>query len=138
MFREMSREMFREIEAMGDLLLSTPKLWPWAESLDALVAAPSHHQLLLEDERIRVLHTRIPVGDVVPLHTHRWGGVSYVLSFSHFIRRDEAGEIVFDSRAAGEPPKIPCAQWSQPLAAHTVENLGECEISVILIELKGL
>ncbi len=105
-------------------------------SLDALVAAPAHHQLLLEDERVRVLHTRIAPGDVVPLHTHRWGGVAYLLSFSHFIRRGERGEILFDSRQAGDPPQIPCAQWMQPLPPHTVENLGPSEISILIIELK--
>lgn len=114
------------------------KHWPWPEALDALVAAPAHHQLLLEDQRVRVLHTRIAAGDVVPLHTHRWGGIACLLSFGHFIRRDERGEILFDSRQAGDPPKIPCAQWLQPLAPHTVENLGPLEISILIIELKDL
>ena len=117
---------------------SNPRQWPWPDSLDALVAAPDHHQLLLEDGRVRVLHTRIAAGDVVPLHTHRWGGIAYVQSCGHFIRRDEKGEIVFDSRLAGEPSNIPCAQWMQPLPPHTVENLGPLEISILIIELKGL
>ncbi len=113
-----------------------PKQWPWPDALDALLAAPAHHQLLLEDQRVRVLHTRIAAGDVVPLHTHRWGGVAYVQSFSHFIRRGELGEILFDSRQAGDAPRIPCAQWMQPLPPHTVENLGPLEISILIIELK--
>lgn len=110
--------------------------WPWADSLDALVAAPNHHRLLLEDARVRVLHTRIAAGDIVPLHTHRWGGVAYVESWSHFIRRGEKGEILFDSRLSGEPPKFPCAQRVQPLPPHTVENLGPSEISIVMIEFK--
>lgn len=113
------------------------KSWPWSDSLDALVAAPAHHQLLLEDERVRVLHTHIPAGDTVPLHTHRWGGVAYVMRFSHFIRRDEKGEILFDSRRAGDPPKVPCAQWMQPLPPHMVENLGPSEISILIMEIKS-
>ena len=117
-------------------LLQNPKLWPWPDSLDALVAAPSHHELLLEDERIRVLHTRIPAGDVVPLHTHRWGGMAYVISFSHFIRRNQEGEILFDSRGAGDPPNVPCAQWMQALPPHTVENLGPLPISILIVEVK--
>jgi hypothetical protein len=112
------------------------KDWTWPDSLDALAAAPDHHQLLLEDERVRVLHTHIPAGDIVPLHTHRWGGVANVLSFSHFIRRDEEGNILFDSRQAGEAPEPPCVQWMQSLPPHTVENLGPSEISIIVIELK--
>jgi hypothetical protein len=58
-----------------------PKQWPWPDSLDALAAAPAHHQLLLQDQRVRVLQTRIAAKDVVPLHTHRWGGVAYVPVF---------------------------------------------------------
>jgi hypothetical protein len=110
--------------------------WSWADSLDAVIAAPKHHSVLLEDDRLRVLRTTIPPGDVVPLHTHRWGGVAYIESWSHFIRRGELGEILFDSRQAGEPPKIPCAQRMQPLPPHTVENLGPLEISILIVELK--
>lgn len=119
-----------------NLVLPNPQLWRWPDALDALVAAPAYHQLLLEDQRVRVLHTRIPAGDVVPLHTHRWGGVAYLQNWSHFVRRGEKGEILFDSRQAGEPPRIPCAQWTQPLPPHTVENLGPSEISIFMIELK--
>jgi hypothetical protein len=109
--------------------------WPWPDALDALVAAPAHHRLLLEDKRVRVLHTRIAAGDVVPLHTHRWGGVAYLQSWSHFIRRGGQGEILFDSRM-GEPPIIPCAHWLQPLPPHTIENLGPLEISIVIVEFK--
>jgi hypothetical protein len=92
--------------------------------------------LLLEDRRIRVIHTRIAAGDVVPLHTHRWGGIAYLESWNYFIRRDESGKILFDSREAGTTPGFPCAQWSEPLPPHTVENLGPLEIRIVLIELK--
>jgi hypothetical protein len=119
-----------------DLVLPNSSPWPWPDSLDALVAAPRHHQLLLEDERVRVLHTRIAAGDVVPLHTHRWGAIAYLQSWSHFIRRNETGEILFDSRQAGDPPKIPRAQWVQRLPPHTIENLGPLEISIVMIEFK--
>jgi hypothetical protein len=111
--------------------------WPWPDSLDALVAAPKHHTLLLNDDRVRVLQTTIPAGDLVPLHTHRWGGLAYVQSWSHFIRRDERGNVLFDSREAGEPPAVPCAQWMPPLPPHTVENLGPHEISILIVELKN-
>jgi hypothetical protein len=112
------------------------KHWPWPEALDALAAAPSHHQLLLEDGRVRVLLTRIAPGDTVPLHTHRWGGIAYVESCSHFIRRDEQDEVLFDTRKAGDLPEFPSAQWFEPLPPHTVENLGPAEIRILIIELK--
>ena len=118
-------------------VLADPDAWPWPDSLDALVAAPAYHDLLLEDDRVRIVHTHIPPGKIVPLHTHRWGGVAYVQTFSHFLRRNEHGNITFDSREAGDPPLTPCAQWLQPLPPHTVENMGPGEISILIIELKG-
>jgi hypothetical protein len=116
---------------------STPSNdWPWPDSLDALVAAPAYHTVLLEDDRVRVLRTSIPPGQTVPLHTHRWGGIAHVQSWSHFIRRDERGNVLFDSRQAEAPPEIPCTQWMSPLPPHTVENLGPHEINILIVELK--
>jgi hypothetical protein len=62
---------------------STRQMWPWPESLDALAAAPAFHGKLLENERVRVLHTLIPAGALVPLHTHQYPAVAYVTSASH-------------------------------------------------------
>ena len=45
--------------------------WPWPDSLDALVAAPKHHKLVLDNERVRVLDTHIPAGDIVPVRVRR-------------------------------------------------------------------
>jgi len=117
--------------------LSPPHEWPFPDSLDALQAAPAHHELLLENERVRVIHTHIPVGDKVPLHTHRWPGVAYVISASDFIRRDGDGNVSFDSRGAGIPPAATAVHWAQPLLPHTVENVGTSAISIVMMELKS-
>jgi hypothetical protein len=110
--------------------------WPWPESLDALSAAPQHHALLLETEHVRVLETRIPPGDRVPVHTHRWPSVLYVVSWSDFLRYDEDGKLVVDSRVAGDSP--PTVIWSPPLPPHSLRNVGSTEIRVISVELKQL
>jgi sugar/nucleoside kinase (ribokinase family) len=73
--------------------------WLWPESLDALVAAPKQHTLLLENERVRVLDTRILPGDTTPVHTHRWPSVLYVLSWSDVVRRDGDGKVMLDLAA---------------------------------------
>lgn len=110
--------------------------WPWPDSLDALVAAPAHHTLLLENDRVRVIHTHIPAGDLVPLHTHRSSGVAYVIRSSDFIRRDRNNGILFDSRQAPPPAQGLATQWLDPLPPHTVENVGQSEISILIVELK--
>ncbi len=74
-------------------------VWPWPDTLDALIAAPAYHRLLLENEAVRVLDTTIPPGHTVPVHTHRWPSVSYVLSWSDFVRRDANGNTTLDTPA---------------------------------------
>ena len=111
-----------------------PETWRWPDALDAVVAAPAHHTVLLENAQVRVLDTRILPGDTVPLHTHRWPSVLYVLSWSDFVRRDEQGTVTLDSRAAAmTPPKV---VWSPALPPHTLENVGASEIHIISVELK--
>ena len=110
--------------------------WPWPDSLDALVAAPDYHTLLLENDRVRVIHTHIPPGALVPVHTHRWPGVAHVLSWSDFIRRDHQGKVLLDSRQGPGPPPLPATQWLDALPPHTVENVGHSEISILIVELK--
>jgi hypothetical protein len=109
--------------------------WPWPASLDALSAAPRHHTLLLENDRVRVVETRIPPGDIVPVHTHCWPSVLYVLSWSDFVRCDPAGTVVLDSRTIGgsSPPSV---AWSEALPPHSLENVGGIEIRVISVEIK--
>ena len=110
--------------------------WPWSTALDALSAAPGHHTLLLETDRVRVLETRIPAGELVPVHTHCWPSVLYVLSWSDFIRRDANGAVVIDTRMAGSADPPPPVLWSEALPPHSLENVGAVEIRIISVELK--
>jgi hypothetical protein len=111
--------------------------WEWPDSLDAVVAAPEHHSVLLENDRVRVLAARVEAGDTVSAHTHRWPGVQYVVSTADFVRRDGDGEVLVDSRAMDFPRERPLVLWSEPLPPHTLENVGDDLIHVIVVELKG-
>ena len=107
----------------------------WPESLDALTAAPAHHRLLLENEWVRVLETVIHPGDRTAVHTHRWRAVQYVCSWSDLIRRDGAGNVLLDSRTV-QAPDVGAALWSEPLLPHSVENIGDHELRVLVVEIK--
>jgi hypothetical protein len=111
--------------------------WDWPEELEALVAAPAHHTLLLENERVRVLETRIPAGETTAVHTHRWPNVQYVVSSPDFIRRDGEGAVLLDTRMTQGRPEPPVTLWSEPLPPHSIENVGEADLHVIMVELKG-
>jgi hypothetical protein len=55
-----------------------PGVWPWPDSLDAVVAAPGSHRVVLENELTRVLEVTIAPGEREPEHTHRWSSVMVV------------------------------------------------------------
>lgn len=107
------------------------------EDLDGVVAAPDHHRVIFENDRVRVLETAIGAGDTTPVHTHLAPTAMYVVSGSHFVRRSGTGEVMFDSRAADPPFEMPRVLWSDGLAEHTIENTGRDDLVVISVELKG-
>lgn len=108
----------------------------WPAHLDAVVAAPLHHHVLLENEQVRVLETVIRPCETVPLHTHRWASVYYMVSVGEFVRRDAQGNVTLDSREHPQKPKPGDAVWSPPMGPHTLENVGSSCIRVISMELK--
>jgi hypothetical protein len=104
--------------------------------LDAMTAAPDHHTVLLENDRVRVLDTRLAPGERTPVHSHQWPSALYVMSWSDFIRYDPDDNPIVDSRALGMSPAPGSALWSAPLAPHYVRNVGTSILHVIAIELK--
>jgi hypothetical protein len=128
--------MRREDAVATDPRTPTAPGWPWPAELDALRAAPRHHTLLFENDEVRVLETRIASGDLVPVHTHCWPGVLYVLSWSDFVRRDAGGAVVLDSRSTLGGASPPPVLWSDALAPHSLENVGAGEIRIVSVEVK--
>jgi hypothetical protein len=105
------------------------------DDLDGPIAAPDHHRVLFENEAVRVLETTIRAGDVTPLHTHLSPTVSYVVSGSHLLRRDEHGETMLDTRS--DPDFVlPRVLYSPGTPRHTLENAGPDDLVVIGVELK--
>lgn len=110
--------------------------WEWPDELDALTAAPGNHELLLENDRVRVLLTTIPIDATTPVHTHRWPSVEYVLCATNFVRRDADGTVLFDTRTADAEPRVSDVLWSDPFPPHSLENVGDSELRVIMVEVK--
>ena len=106
------------------------------DPLDAMRAAPHHHEVLLENETVRVLDTRLAPGDRTPVHAHRWPAALYVLSWSDFIRYDPNGNVLVDSRSMSSRPPTGAALWLESLAPHSVRNVGDAELRIIAVEVK--
>ena len=110
--------------------------WKWPEELDALIAAPQHHKLLFENDFVRVIDTFIPPGEITEVHTHKWPASLYIISWSDFIRYDNNGNIVLDSRDLPKSPSPSTALWSEPLIPHSLKNIGNSNIHIISVEIK--
>ncbi len=106
------------------------------DDLDGVIAAPGHHVVIFENDDVRVLQTTILAGEVTPLHTHLAPTLMYVLSGSHFLRRNEHGATMLDTRANPDfvMPKV---LFAESTPRHTLENTGEDDLVVIGVELKG-
>lgn len=108
----------------------------WPAELDALIAAPEHHRLALDNEHVRVFETRIEPGQTVPLHTHEHPAAYYFLSWSDFIRRDENDTVTLDSKALGLTMEPGQSTWAVPIGPHTLENVGDQPLHLISVEVK--
>lgn len=107
------------------------------DELDAVAAAPDHHRVLLETEQIRVLETLIRPGEQTAVHTHVWGGYFYILSWSDFVRYDHQGQVMADSRQMASALQPGMAISAAPLPPHSLRNVGNQNIHIILTELKN-
>ena len=106
------------------------------DDLDALIAAPDHHTLLFENDRVRVLDTRISAGDQTPVHIHLWPAALYAISWSDFVRYDDPGSVLLDSRTVPDLQNVPPALWSEPLPPHSLRNIGQVDLRIITVEVK--
>ena len=85
-----------------------------ASALDAMRAAPDHHAILLENDQVRVLDTRLGPGERTPVHTHGWPATLYVMSWSDFVRRNANGDVIVNSRSWDRQPAPGEALWLPP------------------------
>lgn len=116
--------------------MQTGNTWPWPYQMDALLASPQHHRLLMENDKVRVMDTCIPPGESTSLHTHQWPASLYIISWSDCIRYDGDGEIIFNSATLPVQPAIFSVMWTEPLPPHILKNVGNKELHIISVEIK--
>jgi len=110
----------------------------WPKELDAVVAAPDNHKILLENGDVRVLDVTVQPGEVEPLHSHSWNSVLYIQAAGDFVDRDADGNVIFDTRQLEVPLELPLTMWKEPEAPHSVENLSSTiTLRLIRVEIKN-
>ena len=113
---------------------ATPCAWP--NELDAVVAAPQNHRVLLENEKVRVLDVTVAPGEREPVHAHCWPSVLYVISEGVYRDYDAAGMIIEEQTSAPPASAFPITLWMGPQAPHAVENLDTKPVRLLRIEFK--
>lgn len=109
----------------------------WSSELDAVIAAPKNHKILLENDKVRVLEVTLAPGEKEALHHHRWPSALYIQEAGDFIDYDGDGNVIFDSRQLPKPLPMPFTMYKKPEAPHSVVNLSKTKpIRLIRVELK--
>ena len=93
---------------------SNPATWP--DELDATVAAPQNHNVVLENERVRVLEVTVQPREREPVHRHKWPSVMYVMAEDLIRDYDRDGKLLYDSTTANAKLKTSYSIWMPPQA----------------------
>ncbi|MEM5564049.1 nuclear transport factor 2 family protein [Psychroserpens sp. AS72] len=121
----------------NNIIYKTGNPADWPAELDAVIAAPDNHNILLENDQVRVLEVTLAPGEVEKLHHHKWPSTLYIQEAGDFIDSDGEGNIIFDSRKLPEPLPMPFVMYKNPEAPHTVTNLSKtATIRLIRVEMK--
>ena len=108
------------------------------DALDAVVAAPDSHRVLLENDRVRVLEVIIRPGEREPAHTHRWPSVMMGLEAARIRYYDADGKLRFETPEDRELSNLPLgADWLDAEPLHAVENIDETLFRALRVELKS-
>lgn len=106
----------------------------WSPELDAVRAAPNNHNVLYENDDIRVLRVRVQPGERENAHHHRWPSVMVVDSLCKFVDYDQdSKEIKFPLPEKIEMPMV-LRLPAQPV--HAVHNIGDSPCGAIRVEFK--
>ena len=103
--------------------------------MDALLAAPASHRVLVENDRVRVLEVVIDPRTREPEHTHEAASVM-IVDESARIRYYVGDALRFESPEHSESPPGLRVQWMEPEGPHSVENIDERRYHAIRVELK--
>jgi hypothetical protein len=115
--------------------MTTEQPWPWPESMDSLLAAPTSHRVLLDNNQMRVLEAVIEPGTREPEHAHQAPSVMIVDGPAP-IRYYQGGTLLVKSQAPpGSRPGV-CVHWLEPECPHSVENTDQRRYHAIRVELK--
>ncbi len=108
------------------LFVAASVLGTHAIAVDFVEAAPRQTKVLVDNEKVRVIHATFKKGDKVPAHSHP-EIVVYILKEGKVKFTNADGKIVESDPKAGEA-------FFRPATTHSHEHLEDSE--AIIVELK--
>jgi oxalate decarboxylase/phosphoglucose isomerase-like protein (cupin superfamily) len=95
---------------------------------DAIKVAPDLHEVIFENDKLRVLKVRVKPGDVADMHWHP-ENINYILAGGKLRFTKPDGAVVEVELTEGQVT-------SSPAGSHAVENTGDTEVQTVQVELK--
>ncbi|MBA15349.1 MAG: hypothetical protein CMN73_03235 [Sphingomonas sp.] len=107
---------------------------------EAVVAAPDSHQILLEDDKVRVLRVVIPAGETEPVHLHCWPSIMYFeqpqpITYISYQLENGAPVMIESKDAPAMPPALTVSIGPEGL--HAIRNRGTEPFVAVRMEFKG-
>jgi hypothetical protein len=100
---------------------------------DGTKLAPQQYNVLLENERVRVIRVRVKPGEKTLMHSHP--GAAFRCGLQERNRRsrftfEDGTTREQENKGRGE------ARWSEVPSRHIIENIGDNDIHNLLVEIK--
>lgn len=126
--------------------------WRWPDSLDAVVAARKNHQVLFENDAIRILDVKLGPYENEPMHTHRFSSVTFgrrpsdtvafdIVYYRYDYDSTRRRYFIKDSfpqhRAASPADVADSGYYMKPEQPHSIRNLSNVTIDVYRVEFKN-
>lgn len=99
------------------------------EELDSVKVSPQTQKVIFENEFVRVIDDRIPVGVAEPKHRHPHGVTVALTDYDIEQNNYQTGKVTRSHRRQGE------VNWTEE-TIHDVRNVGSTDSHAIRIELK--
>jgi hypothetical protein len=116
---------------------------PKSSIFDAVTAAPDQHNVLFEDEHVRVLEILLPPLSAEPIHIHALpsvimgetagtGGAKFLYTEYRF----QNGKFVETAKNEISPTPGYRTVWTGPEGPHSITNIGPVAVRFTRIEIK--
>jgi hypothetical protein len=116
---------------------------PKSNPYDAVTAAPDQHNVLFEDEHVRVLEILLPPLSIEPIHIHALpsvimgetggtGGAKFLYTQYRFAN----GRFVKTEENEVSPTPGYRTVWTGPEGPHAISNIGPVAVRFTRIEIK--